>query len=287
MTRFLRRPSCSGGAAGGSSEVFCGLPSGPRRTWKCSCFFCSPLRLMVTCSTQVYCARVCLFWAMACLTSATRSCISWFWAETGWVILVPPARTSRAGTATPNTRNGAIFISLPSRLSLLLLRRVVLEQFLHGLIEILHVLFLVGTGVNRLGGVAGPDQLLGRGIVHIENKSSDTNRGTGGRSHAAAEAATCAPGVPLPFLIDRDLIADIEIGLLAIGFGQAFGSQLSINGLLDFLIHDLVGVRSAFDSDPLVGVIFGEVGAGHEVILHVLSRQCARSEQHECEEHRR
>src|SRR6516164_1224589 len=143
MTCFLRRPSCSGGAGGGSSEVFCGLPSGPRRTWKCSCFFCSPLRLMVTCSTQVYCARACLFWAMACLRSATRSCISWFWAETGRINLVTPARASTAGTATQNTRNGAIFISLLSRLWLLLLRRIVLEQFLHGLIQIFHVLFLV------------------------------------------------------------------------------------------------------------------------------------------------
>src|SRR6516164_7091861 len=182
--------------------------------------------------------------------------------------LAPPARASTAGTATQNTRNGAIFISLLSRLWLFLLRRIVLEQFLHGLIQILRVLFLVGTGVNRLGGIAGPDQLLARGIIHIENESSDTNRRTGGRAHAAAEAATCAPGVPLPFLIDRDLIADIEIGLLAIGFGQAFGSQLSVNGLLDFGVHNLVGVRSAFDGDPLVSVIFGKVGAGHEVILH-------------------
>src|ERR1700756_641313 len=69
MMCFFRRPSrpplSAAGAA--SSGVFCGLPSGPRRTWKCSCFFCSPFRLMVSCSTQVYCARACLFFAAASL----------------------------------------------------------------------------------------------------------------------------------------------------------------------------------------------------------------------------
>src|SRR5262249_16730140 len=54
---------------GGSRDCFSGLPSGPRRTWKC----CSPFRLIATCSTQVYCARACLFLATASLTSATLS----------------------------------------------------------------------------------------------------------------------------------------------------------------------------------------------------------------------
>src|SRR5215472_19308142 len=60
---------------------------------------------------------------------------------------------------------------------------------------------------------------------------------------------------PLPFLVHSDLITDVKVGLLTVSLGHTLGSQLRVNGLLDFSVHDLIGVGSAFNSNPLVGVI--------------------------------
>ena len=97
-----------------------------------------------------------------------------------------------------------------------------LQQFRHGFVQILHVLFLVGTWVDRFRRMSSPDQLLRSGVIHIQDKRPDTDCRAGGRAHAAPEASACAPSVPLSFLIDGDLIADIQVGFVTIGFGQTF-----------------------------------------------------------------
>src|SRR5690348_13727918 len=74
----MRPPLGAAASAGGSNDVFCGLKSGPRRTLKCSCFFCSPFKLIVIVSVHEYDARACLFFADDSLTAATRCCSSGF-----------------------------------------------------------------------------------------------------------------------------------------------------------------------------------------------------------------
>src|SRR6516164_4727625 len=99
---------------------------------------------------------------------------------------------------------------------LLLFGRVILEQFLHGLVEALLVLLLVRAGINGLSGVSCPDELFCRGVVHVQNESPDTDGRAAGRRHSTSptKASAHAIGVPLLLLIDRDLIADIEVSLV-------------------------------------------------------------------------
>src|SRR5271169_2663124 len=105
---FNRPPE--GGGGGGSSEVFCGFKSGPRRTWKCSCFFSSPFKLIVTCSFQVYDARDCLFFAIDCLTSETCCCSSGFCALAEAIDPTPARRPSRERSAMFGLRRAVFLI---------------------------------------------------------------------------------------------------------------------------------------------------------------------------------
>ena len=85
-----------------------------------------------------------------------------------------------------------------------------------------------------------------------------------------APSTTGAIGIPLPLLSNGGLVGHIHIGGVAVGFHVSFGRQLLIDCLLDLLIDNLVGVLSARDRDPFVGVIFAEVGAGCKVTIHAL-----------------
>jgi hypothetical protein len=61
---------------------------------------------------------------------------------------------------------------------------------------------------------------------------------------------------PIVFPIDSSLVADIEISLVAIGFGHPSRHQLCVYRLLDFRIHNLVEV-STTDVHPFICTIFG------------------------------
>src|SRR5260370_17609179 len=58
---------------------------------------------------------------------------------------------------------------------------VILQQFLHSLVQVLLVLFLVRTRVKRLGGISSPHELLTRWFIHIDNHSSYVYWRTRGR----------------------------------------------------------------------------------------------------------
>src|SRR5271154_448502 len=109
-TCCLSRPP-EGGGGGGSSEVFCGFKSGPRRTRKCSCFFSSPFRLIVTCSFQVYDASACLFFAMDCWTVETCCCSSGFCALAGGMNPATAKRRIGVSTVVLNLRRAVSLIS--------------------------------------------------------------------------------------------------------------------------------------------------------------------------------
>ncbi len=105
-------------------------------------------------------------------------------------------------------------------------RRAVLQQFLHSFIQIFLVFLLAGTRVDRFGGIAGPNQLFGGWVIHVEDKSPDVDGGTGGSGHPApTEPAAHTISVPLFLPINGDLIADIQINFVAISLGQAFDTN--------------------------------------------------------------
>ncbi len=47
--------------------------------------------------------------------------------------------------------------------------REILQQLLHGLVQILLLFFLVCAGIECLAGAASPNELFGSGIVHVEH----------------------------------------------------------------------------------------------------------------------
>src|SRR5579863_1715318 len=180
----------------------------------------------------------------------------------------PCSRLSRNRRKTRSRRGPR---NLQSCRAYSLLGREILQQFLHGLVQVLLFLLLVGVGIESLGDAASPDKLLGRGIVHIKDQSAGANDGLGRRTHSAAPAkAACAVSVPLRLVIDRGLVTDKEIGLVAVRLGESFGGELRIDGLLDLRIHNLVGLGRTLNGDPLVGVIFGEIRSWHRVGADVL-----------------
>jgi len=88
---FQEASAGAAASAGGSNEVFCGFKSGPRRTLKCSCFFCSLFKLIVTVSVHEYNARAWLFFADDSLISGTRFCSSESCATAGLMNPAPAA----------------------------------------------------------------------------------------------------------------------------------------------------------------------------------------------------
>src|SRR5260370_41751804 len=114
----------------------------------------------------------------------------------------------------------------PSPSVLLLFGRVILQQFLHSLVQLLLVLFLVRTRVKRLGGISSPHELLRRWIIHIENQSSHVDCRTRCSRHSTpTDAAAHAVCVPLRLLTDCNLIAEIKISLVVVGLGHAFDAS--------------------------------------------------------------
>src|SRR6266851_7217617 len=111
----------------------------------------------------------------------------------------------------------------PSPSVLLPFGRVTLQQFLHSLVQVLFVLFLVRTRVKRLDGISSPHELLSRWVIHIENQSSYVDcRTRGRRGSTPTDAVAHAVSVPLRLLTDRDLIGKIKISFVVIGPGHAF-----------------------------------------------------------------
>ena len=45
--------------------------------------------------------------------------------------------------------------------------RVILEELLHGLVDVLHILFLVGVRIEGFGRGHRPDKPLHRRVIHI------------------------------------------------------------------------------------------------------------------------
>src|SRR5260370_2493141 len=87
---------------------------------------------------------------------------------------------------------------------------VILQQFLHSLVQVLLVLFLVRTRVKRLGGISSPHELLTRWVIHIENQSSYVDcRTRGRRGSTPTDAVARLVSVPLRLLADRDLTGTI------------------------------------------------------------------------------
>jgi len=54
---------------------------------------------------------------------------------------------------------------------------------------------------------------------------------------------------------------------------------LRVNRLRDLCVHNLVGVGTTLDADPLVGMIFREVCSRHKVVLYVLRGESPGCEQ--------
>ena len=131
------------------------------------------------------------------------------------------------------------------RCAIVLLRRVILQQLLHRLIQVLLILLLVLARVQRLGRLAGPNQLFGSRVVHIKDESPVADCRTGRASHSAKPRTAHAVSIPLLFLVDGSLITDIQIRLVVICLRQPFCGQLGIDGSLDLRIRYLIGVRTS------------------------------------------
>lgn len=134
---------------------------------------------------------------------------------------------------------------------LFLFRRIVLQEHLHSFVHVFLFSFLIGAGVDRFGGISGPNQLLAGRVIHVEDERSDVDRGTTVRRHAPlTHLAARVVCVPLLLPVDNDLKGSVEIGLVGIRFGQSFRGQLRIDSLLDLGVHNLVGLSTALDADP-------------------------------------
>ena len=85
-----------------------------------------------------------------------------------------------------------------------------------------------GIGKARIAAArsSGPNQLLRRRVIHVEDQSSNHDGRTRRGAHTATPADTArAIGVPLCLLIERGLITDIKISIVPIRLGQALGRQ--------------------------------------------------------------
>lgn len=107
---------------------------------------------------------------------------------------------------------------------LALLRWEVLHELLCSLVQILQPFIFFGARIQCLGRSALPDEFFVRRIIHIQDQGAGVDRGLGCCSHAAAPAhASGAVRVPFPGLRHRDLVAQVEIGIVPIRFGQPLG----------------------------------------------------------------
>src|SRR6476620_997147 len=79
-------------------------------------------------------------------------------------------------------------MTLTKSLLLLVFRREVLEQLVHGLLEPLLVLLRILARVQRLGCRPLPHQLLRDGVVDVECERPDLQRAAGRRRRAAHAA---------------------------------------------------------------------------------------------------
>src|SRR5262245_55931299 len=99
--------------------------------------------------------------------------------------------------------------------------RILLEQLVHGLREILLALLGLRVRVDRLARPAAPHELLGGAVVHVEPQRADCDRRGSRGSHAPAVPAAVIARSPAPpgttrrvrvqlfLLVERDLVADI------------------------------------------------------------------------------
>src|SRR5260370_12825705 len=113
--------------------------------------------------------------------------------------------------------------------------------------------------IQRLGVSSFPYELLAGLVIDIESQGPDLKRRACGRSHATSHAPAHAASVSVPlfFLADRNLVTDVEVCGVAIGFGESLRRELRINRLFDLLIQDLVWVFRTFVLDPLLGLELG------------------------------
>src|SRR5215472_5421588 len=153
-------------------------------------------------------------------------------------------RVSSCASSFPRKFDGAKdpepFV-LPS--TFFLLGREVLQKLRDTLVQALHIFFLIAAGVQRLGRLPAPNELLRRRIVEIDSESAIRNRRTGRGTHSApTQTAAHAPGVPLALLVYRALVTDVQVGLVASGQRESLAGEHIVYGIANLLGHDLVGM---------------------------------------------
>jgi len=67
------------------------------------------------------------------------------------------------------------------------------------------------------------------------------------------------------------LVGDKKIGVVSIYLAKTFGSQLSVNGLFDLLVHKIIHRSRIFESHPFVGFELREISVLVEVVSDVLT----------------
>src|SRR5690242_16300985 len=114
----------------------------------------------------------------------------------------------------------------------------------------------------------------------------------GGHAAATVPAATVptCTGPPvvavrgeLLFLADCSLIANIEISIILIYFGEALFRQFGIDRVPDVLVHNVVYFGGVFQGYPLVGLKSREVCVLVKVVPDILTEGAAQSEQEQCD----
>src|SRR5580700_7495733 len=95
--------------------------------------------------------------------------------------------------------------------------RKILEELGHCLIEPLHILFLIAAWIQGVGCLTAPNELLCHRIVDIKDQRSVLDRAARDVCHATpAQTAAHTEATPLPFLVNRALVADVHIGRVCI-----------------------------------------------------------------------
>src|ERR1700739_2373875 len=129
------------------------------------------------------------------------------------------------------------------------LRRIILEQLCHRLLQCLVVLIRVFLEVDGFGGISAPDQLLSSWVIQTNYQRSDGNGGRLALNRGEASApernsappaiTSRAPQVYALLLIDGSLITHKKVPTL-LDPGETLLRQLCVDCPLNVLIEQLI-----------------------------------------------
>src|SRR5579864_4859698 len=172
-------------------------------------------------------------------------------------------------------------------------RRIILEQFLDCLGQVLLLFLRLGLCIKCLTCHPAPNQIMICGIVHVHSQLPYVNsrRRTPCCTHAtpgtipstAIPARTITPvgteRCELFFLTDARLVSNEKVCAVIVDLSQSLRREFLLDCLSDLFSHQIVGRGCVFDDDPSVRPEFGKVGILVEVVADVLRKSRGGSKQ--------